>query len=497
MSEPLAPIPPGQASAPSLTAPGLRETAAARPALADGLRAGMRIEIQPSRQLSAQVLEVRIRGMDVSQTWSAPTQARLVTPLPNPLSQQLASGSSPASLDATRLQAEVVAVKPALVLRLLSPESPQTAQTGATPPPGTRAWLGQQLRQHWPESRLLAPTLQTLVDRLGAPGETARALPGPDAAMKASVQQSVATLVDRLSAHSDLTDPDRLSSALAKSGLWLESTLAQAITNPSLGAALGQDLKAQLLALAHQIRDANRTEQRSERREPSARTAARLDAPTGSQGTPQGRPALPQTPPAPPTQHAASTLAQQAAGAEGQASTRLLTATANQPPPQEDAQTPAPRGSATSLTAGLAREVDGMIKQIVTHQLQALDTTPAQPHWVLEMPFRTPTGLITLEADIQREQAADASEEGWSMQIHLDLPRLGALTITLKLRAEQLNASLQAGTELGAATLKQNLSTLRAQLEAREIQVASLHAGFRPSARRPPPFDAPLVSEEA
>ena len=83
------------------------------------------------------------------------------------------------------------------------------------------------------------------------------------------------------------------------------------------------------------------------------------------------------------------------------------------------------------------------------------------------------------------------------MRLRLDLPKLGPLNILLILRDERLNASLQAADPHGAEQIKQRLGELRARLEAREIEIASLHAGHRPFDRPAPPFEAPLVREQA
>jgi hypothetical protein len=83
------------------------------------------------------------------------------------------------------------------------------------------------------------------------------------------------------------------------------------------------------------------------------------------------------------------------------------------------------------------------------------------------------------------------------MRLRLDLPKLGPLHILLTLRNERLNASLQAGDPDGAEQIKRHLGDLRTRLEAREIEVASLHAGHRPLSQPAPPFDDPLVREQA
>ncbi len=172
--------------------------------------------------------------------------------------------------------------------------------------------------------------------------------------------------------------------------------------------------------------------------------------------------------------------------------------TASQAPPTDPAPQTRTPSTEPPPPPTLAREVDGMIKQVVTQQLQTLEAGTDPPRWVLELPFKTPAGLLTLEADIQREaRAGQAETDGWSMRIRLNLPRLGPLSINLNLRADRLNASLQAEHQAAVEILRQHLATLRQQLEDRQIEIASLHASQRPrtdtgSTRRPP-----LLSEQA
>lgn len=139
-----------------------------------------------------------------------------------------------------------------------------------------------------------------------------------------------------------------------------------------------------------------------------------------------------------------------------------------------------------------------MIKQVVTHQLQTLESSTEQPRWVLELPFKTPAGLMALEAEIEREHPHGQPEDAcWSIRLRLDLPRLGPLLVNLTLRQGRLNATLYAGAQEAARVLDRHLDELRRQLEAREIEVASLHAGHRQTESARPRLDTPLVSEQA
>jgi len=311
---------------------------------------------------------------------------------------------------------------------LSRPASDSATQAPGRTTVGSREWLEQQFRQHWPESRPLAATLE----RLGRQPALETAVPtsdGPRSTATANAaRRAVAALIGRLPSAAELTDPGRLALALGRSGLWLEALLAQTATDPTWSSALKQDLKAQLLALAEHLRLEGA-------RQPNTPSASRPEAPAD----------------------------------------------------------PEPR-----RTDETAREVDRLVKQVVTKQIQSLDSPVGQTQWLLELPFRTPTGIQALEADIRREHSADdRRHQAWSLTLRLDLPRIGPLHIWLTLRDERLNASLQAAETAGAERIGQHLDELRARLEAGAIEVAGLHAGRRPLDRPAPSFAVPLVREQA
>lgn len=450
----------------------------------ESLRPGMQVQLIPERMVADNVMEARLQG---AQGMTPTVRAQLASPLPEQLAAQLAApgSASPTRPGLTPLLAEVVSVSPQLVLRLIgAADGSSLPLLGQAAAPGSRDWIGLQLRHHWPGAQPLASTLEDLVNRLGKlEGGTPSTLTA-DAKLDAAIQQSVERLVTQLASDKDLAHADRLSTAILKSGIWLEAAAAQAAAGPMAGAGVGNDLKAQLLYLARRLRSITAADQTS----PSPGRSSRTDSPDSRTRLP-AEPAVYKRPGVAQPQQTRLLTAPTADGAGQPASpsTDASPDTRGAPPPPTDHK----------LLGSLIKDVDGMIKQIVTNQLQALD--PAQsPHWVLEIPFRTSSGLTALEADIRREPRAEPDDEDtWSMRLNLDLPRLGPLTIKLSLRSERLSASLQAIGEDSATALTQNLDKLRTQLESRDIEVASLHAGQRAREPRPPPFDAPLLSEEA
>ncbi|WP_295399235.1 flagellar hook-length control protein FliK [uncultured Thiocystis sp.] len=500
---------------------GVAETRASSTPLA--LKVGMQLELQLAQRLSSTLIEARLRPLEGNATWSATMRVQLTAPLPDLSARQAVSLTETRSMsvDAFRAKAEVLSISPTLTLRITPRTEQATASKVASPAAGLREWLGVQLRQNLPQSRSLTTTLQSWITRQKGPdgcpapssaeasptigttqrtveptttiGTTQRTVE-PTTTIGATqrtveptttigtTQRMIETLVGRLTTTKDLVDPERLSSAIAQSGIWLEALMAQIASNPARACDRSLDLKAQLLRLAEQIR-----------------TADPSPSPSPAGPTPQAQTVAP----ARTSPHAlppASTEPDRANHPQRLPEPDPPQARSVAPEPHSAShrphgETPHARPSAPDV---LAKEVDGMIKHVVTQQLRSLEAGTDQPQWILELPFKTPSGLMALEADIRRENRGDPSEDDrWSMRIRLNLPRLGPLSINLSLRSDRLNAGLQAENETGANILRQHLETLRQQLVDRKIEVASLHASHRPGGSAQPARRPPMVSERA
>ncbi|NEX20143.1 hypothetical protein G3480_07405 [Thiorhodococcus mannitoliphagus] len=498
------------------------------------LRTGTQVEVLAVKALGPDVVEVRLKPAGAAQAAATTVRAQLVDAQQSQVAKLLTNagdgGTSGKPTASASLLAEVVAVSPKLVLR------PVVTANRDAPTPGSRDWIGVQLKQHWPGARPLTATLESVTNHLADPLDLARALQASDPSVRAAVQQTAERLVAQLATAQDLTQAERLSSTLSRSGIWLEAMLAQGANGPTSIADLQSDLKVQLLTLAQRLRNATQTAPNRAGHEvspqsprpagptrlalpsppPTATTNPKLESPTLSPagaGRPQSHGKLETTAPLPQPRAEPSQASQSSIVTAG-TRTDLLNRAAGKRPQNAGAQTVKaldsaglPRNEPPNIKLsspdeidlkGLARDVDGMLKHLVTSQLKTLDASQAQPHWLAEIPFKTPAGLIALETDIRREsRSGNPDEDAWSMRLNLDLPHLGPLTIKLSLRSERLSASLQAESPLAADTLKQNLAKLREQLESRDIEVAALHAGQRQQDRSEPPFDAPLISEKA
>jgi hypothetical protein len=423
---------------------------------------GSRVEVQVKAVQRSGEMEVRLRTQGEGGQWSQNMRVGVTDSLRPALLDALRSLAANQGRGAT-LNAEVTSLTPRIMLRLLLPSA-----EGA---PGTKAWFNAQLRNHLPGAQRLATTFADWSRGLREAGSERPAQ--VQSAQNLALSQSVKQLLNRLASPRELTDPARLAESLRNSGVWLEATLARAGAAPPSHQALNADLKAQLLRLAEQVRA-----QHAANSKPGQTKSAQQP------GTKAG-------------QLDTATLAQSRAGQPG--SPTLAQSKADLQAPQQRAPDMQMAGAdrLAQLSTGLSREVDGVLKQLVTLQLQNAENGPDQQRWALELPFRTSAGLLTLDADIQREADQDPDQgEQWSMQIRLDLPVLGPLLIRLSLRGSRLHASLVAEQSASAELLRERLPELRAQLESRDLDIGSLHAREGNTESKPPARE-PLLREQA
>jgi len=607
MNQPIPPSIPTAIGTPNSTS-GVNQLSRAE--LPDTITVGAKLEIQLAQELPSGMTDVRVRLADTNDGWSKPIQARIL--VTDPPENRAAGGA--ARPIANRLTADVVSVTPALVLKLQTNPSTRTEGIALQPSAGTPQWMDAQLRRHLPQSQPLAKTLETwLTNQTQVRTQTHTQ---PVAASPSSITRLFESILEGLARPADLTDPDRLSKAIAGAGIWLEATLARTALEPGERRNIEQDLKARLLLLANHLRrtnldahsldrlDSGETQQNAglakppsdlqqpsperlmpldtnragdvlaenrgnqagsrDQRDPTGNSTATKEAATTHTQRPfeeslfraltrkaheiikqavaqqlntQGRPGdtplqpTPSTPTGtsvdpeieqklaperqipletkgakngsldngsdqarPATGNRSATLG--ATDATERTSQRIPPAGQEDPaerlPVNEQSQTlKARRPFDENLTRMLARDVDGMIKQLVTQQLQSLDRDPQEPRWILELPLRTEDRVMPIQADIRRKKGRSREQEpGWDMKLRLDLQKLGSLNVHLHLRGGRLNASLNSENRQGAEILQRNLEQLRTQLRDRELDVGSLHAGYRPEATTDPLRDS-------
>lgn len=205
---------------------------------------GIRLRLDPAPAGATATAPLRAQASDPVVT------AQLVGALPSTVPERI-----PGRGAGLPMLAEVTRTEPRLEVRLL-PLSPAGGAGLPVRAAGTdnsvAQWLGQQLRQHLPAARPLAPGLQAL---LPAVTESRRSdTPATPTATPPRDFPAVQRLLESLPAPAALTRPDTLQHHIRHSGLWLESMLAHATRDQALSHQFNVDLKGQLQRAAEQLR---------------------------------------------------------------------------------------------------------------------------------------------------------------------------------------------------------------------------------------------------
>jgi hypothetical protein len=255
------------------------------------------------------------------------------------------------------------------------------------------------LRERLPQQNGYAPLLATL-DAL-AQRPALRQLP-------AYLRPALALLEHGVRTPAEITRGEGLEEAINRSGLFLESQLAQA--HVDMAVLSQEDWKGALLRLASLLDD-----YLPARRTPSADSET---PPPLQQRGPQAQPRV-QLPP------------------------ELL---------NDDIDT---------LLGRLHGEVHAALARVEVAQLEAT-TVPA---WMIEIPLQGEAGRDILQLQLQQNGGAEGSS-GWTLGFALDLPALGPIQGELQLRDLRLTVRLWAERADTVRRLEQQFTALRHQLSA-------------------------------
>jgi hypothetical protein len=349
--------------------------------------------------------------------------------------------------------------------------------------------LMQALRDRLPQQAGYAPLLGTL-DALSRRPAT-RNLPPELRTALANLEQAIPT-------PDELSVPEKLQQAIARSGLFFESTLldeargqdgdtplnsgtpsgtptgtpqataANSGPAPSLSQALGQSLGRSLGQLLGQ-------------------------GPGTSTGTSSRQADVPATRPIP------LPLPDGAAPAEGDdwkaALLKVVAALARQPAPgtripaRDTQEVPPPLRQRALLTQARAivdaeTDVDGLVEHLRTDvrgavarlEVSQLESQPQANAWMLELPVRGVRGYDVLQLKVEREPAApgESSSDTWTLGFTIDLPSLGPLQGDIHLRGSRATVRLHAQFEPAVRQLEAQAPKLHRLIEEAGMQVEHL-----------------------
>jgi len=265
----------------------------------------------------------------------------------------------------------------------------------------------QGLRERLPLQNGYAPLLGVLSAL--ARGPVARALPAP-------LRAALATLESTINKPSDVSSPLGMKEAIAKSGSFLESHLAQ----PKQETPAADDFKAALLALRRTLADL-----------PAIRTGAPLPRP------------LNDTPPP---------LAQRTLVAQPRAEEMLIT--------EDDVET---------LVSQLRTDTRAALSRV---EIAQLESQPQSGLWMIEIPLAGVRGYDVLQLRIEEGTPGPGESEGpWTVGFAIDPPSLGAVQGEIQLRASRVSVRLWAQHAETVSRLETEFVSLRRVLEKSGLQL--------------------------
>jgi len=267
--------------------------------------------------------------------------------------------------------------------------------------------VNQALRERLPQQNGYAPLLATV----GALSQWAMAKQLPP-----YLRSALALLEHSMSTPQELSTPEGVRQAVNRSGLFLESQLAQAPASDATTAH--DDMKGALLRLVAILKDQPLTGESSD---------AEVDPPLLYRGVlPQGR----------------------------------------LPLPYELSNT----SDATDFLPRLYTDVQAALARMEVAQLQA---TPG--HWLVEIPVQDTDGADVLQLLLKQEQEG---EQNWTMGFSLDLPSLGPVAGELHLRGLRLSVKLWAQRRETVDRLEDQFDDLRARIDATGLFLDQLSCQF-------------------
>ncbi|HEX7815943.1 flagellar hook-length control protein FliK [Dyella sp.] len=305
-----------------------------------------------------------------------------------------------------QFQVRVLSVGAEPILEVMIPSAPET-------------FVQQAMRERMPQQNGYAPLLAALNTLAQRP--VLRQLP-PD------IRTSLALLEHAMRTPEEISSGPGLREAVARSGLFLESLLADPM---ALGNALGDgDWKAALIRLATVLQTAGYT--------------ARANGSTSTADT------------APPLQHRGL-----------QAQPRAAMPEEGDPLLDDDLLDLRP------LLDRLSTDVHAALARLEVAQLESA----ANALWMVEIPIHGADGRDVLQLQLERG-TQDDEPSTWTLGFALELPSLGPVQGEVQLRGQRLNVRLWAHMASTVNKLDQLFDTLRDRLSASGLildQLSCLH----------------------
>jgi hypothetical protein len=321
---------------------------------------------------------------------------------------RIASGEASGPSDGERLTVRVLRNSPVLALETLSSEAASN----------TDNVTGDALRRYLPRQASPVPLLSNLAWLASGKADT------QSTALPPAVAQAAGKLWQSLPDMTSLSDPAGLRNAVARSGAFLEATLASG-DRRAIAASVTSDLKALMLNFARVLR------------EHGARPTAALGDSNGHSPVPLSNGPLAALPSAP------ATLA-------------VL-------------------DNANQQLNELARQTDGALARMTTLQAGSSAQESAQAQaMLLELPMRQGdrTNVVRLRIEQDRSRKHDPSApDAWSIEAAMDLGTVGALHARVGLQGHRLSVQLRAESPAVVETLAARAPELESLLRESGLEI--------------------------
>jgi len=346
--------------------------------------------------------------------------------------------------------------------------------------------LMQALRDRLPQQAGYAPLLGTLDALSRRPAS--RNLPPELRSALANLEQAIPT-------PDELSVPDKLQQAIARSGLFFESTL--------LDEARGQDGGAPVNSGASPGTPAGTPQGTSGNSGLGQTLGQSLGRSLGQllgqgPGTSTGTPArqADTTVPRPAQLPLPDGTAPAGEGDDWKAALlKVVAALARQPVPgtrvtmQDSQEVPPPLRQRALLTQArmvvdAETDVDSLVENLRANvrgavarlEVSQLESQPQANAWMLELPVRGVRGYDVLQLKMEREPGAqgESSSDSWTLGFTIDLPSLGPLQGDIHLRGSRATVRLHAQFEPAVRQLEAQAPKLHRLIEEAGMQVEHL-----------------------
>jgi len=297
-----------------------------------------------------------------------------------------------------------------------------------------------------PASESIAAAVQAAASRQGGLGPLLADL--EQAFKTEALPQPIATVAARLlDARLSLEDlsPAGLRQALARSGLFLEASLAGSLP-PGAAPPAGLDLKAVLLVLQQMLK-------------------------AWMQSEPRAVPSAPASAPPPPYRGAAPSA---------------------QPPAHASLPAYAPSGAVAQrllaeTEAALARQTLLQVASLPEHDAAGSPAASRAAQWAFEIPFAAGQGSAIAQFEITRDGNAAGNEPSftWRVRFSVNIEPMGPVHALIALAGERAAVTLWAEREASAAQLRANSGLLTDALRAAALEPRDIQ--FRVGAPAAPP----------